>query len=65
MGIVRVLSVGKFDPEEKGIDLTRALSGDERVSMVEDLRRQMAKVTRSEYPRRLRRVLEIARQATG
>ena len=65
MKIVRVLSVGKFDREEKGIDLTRALGGDERVSMVEDLRRQMSKVTKSEYPRRLRRVFEIARRATG
>ena len=65
MRIARLLSVGKFDPEEKGIDLTCAMSGDERISMVEDLRRQMSKVTQNEYPRRLRRVLEIARQATG
>jgi hypothetical protein len=65
MRISKVLSVGKFDPEEKGIDLTRALSRDERISMVEELRQQMSKVTQSEYPRRLRRVLEIARRATG
>ncbi len=64
MRIARVLTVGRFDPEEKGIDLTRALSGDERVSMVEDLRRQMSKVTQNEYPRRLRRVLEVAHRGT-
>jgi hypothetical protein len=63
--IARVLSVGRLDPAEKGIDLTRAMSGNERVSMVEDLRRQMAKVTQREYPRRLRRVLEVAHRATG
>ena len=65
MRVEKVLSVGRFDPDEKGIDLTRDLSGDERVSMVEDLRRQMAKVTQSEYPGRLRRVLEVAHQQEG
>ncbi len=65
MKISKVLTVGKFDPEEKGIDLTRGLSGDERVSMVEDLRQQMSKVTQSEYPQRLRRVLEIAHRETS
>jgi len=60
MKIERVLSVGKFNPDEKGIDLTRELTGDERVSMVEDLRQEMAKVTQREYPQRLRRVLEVA-----
>ena len=64
MKIEKVLSVGRFDPEEKGIDLTRAQGGDERVSMLEDLRRHMSKVTQSEYPRRLRRVLEIAHRET-
>ena len=64
MRVAKGLSVGKFDPEEKGIDLTRDLSGDERVSMVEDLRRQMSKVTQLEYPGRLPRVLEIAHRTT-
>ena len=62
-GIAKVFSIGKIDPNEKAIDLTRHLSGDERVSMVEDLRRQTSKVTQREYPRRLRRVFEIAHRA--
>ena len=60
MRIARVVTVGRFGADEKGIDLTRHLSGDERVSMLEDLRREMSKVTQREYPRRLRRVLEVA-----
>ena len=59
MRIARVLTVGRLDSDEKGIDLTRHLTGDERVSMLEDLRQEMSKVTQREYPRRLRRVLEI------
>jgi len=65
MRLVRVLSVDRFDPDEKGIDQTRSMSGEERVSLLEDLRRQMSKVTQCEYPRRLRRVLEVARRAAG
>ena len=47
MRIAKVLSVARFDSEEKGIDLTIGLSGEERVSMVEDLRREVSKVTQS------------------
>lgn len=65
MKIAKVISVGRFDPAEKAIDFSRKLSGDERISMLEDLRRQMSKVTQNEYPRRLRRVFEIARQGKG
>jgi hypothetical protein len=64
MRVKRVLSVGKFDPAEKGIDLTRHLSGDERVSMVEDLRQQMAKVAGYEYPTRLKKVLQVCYRTT-
>ena len=63
MGIARVLTVGRLDPDEKGVDLTRHLSGDERVSLLEEHRREMSKVTQCEYPQRLRRVLEVAHRA--
>lgn len=62
MKVEKVLSIGRMNSDEKGVDLTRDLSGDERVSMVEELRRQSSKVTHNVYPRRLRRVLEVARQ---
>ena len=65
MRVTRVLSVAQVDPEEKSIDLTRHLSGDERVSMLEELRRGIPKVTQHEYPQRLRRVLEVAHRTGG
>jgi hypothetical protein len=60
MNVEKVLSLSKFDLHEKAIDTTRHLSHDERISMVEDLRKETAKVTGHEYPQRLRRILEIA-----
>ncbi len=61
MKVERVLTVSKINKDEKGIDLTRHLSGDERVSLLEDLRQEMSKVTHNEYPQRLRRVLTISK----
>ncbi len=58
----KVLSIEKNNSNEKGIDLTKNYSGNQRVSMLEDLRRQISKVTQHEYPKRLRRILEITRQ---
>lgn len=65
MKVDRVLTVSKIDNNEKGIDFAQHLSGDERVSMVEDLRQEMAKVTPNEYPQRLRRVLTISKRRTS
>ena len=65
MKVERTLTVEKWNPNEKGVDLTRDLTGNERVSLVEDLRVEMAKVRNYEYPQRLRRVLEIAHRAEG
>jgi len=62
MKVERILTIERMNPNEKGIDLTRHLTGRERVSLVEDLRIEMAKVGKYEYPQRLRRVLEIARR---
>ena len=58
----RVLTITKFDPNEKACDHTQHLTGDERVSLLEDLRQEMSKVTHREYPRRLRRVLTVAKR---
>lgn len=62
MRVERILSVTKLNNSEKAIDLTRHLSGDERVSMVEDLRQEITKVTHHEYPQRLRRILTIVKR---
>ncbi|MBD3317958.1 MAG: hypothetical protein GF344_19410 [Chitinivibrionales bacterium] len=61
----RTITVTKFNPDEKACDHTAHLSGDQRVSLLEDLRRAMSKVTHHEYPRRLLRVLTIARRGEG
>jgi hypothetical protein len=62
MRVERVLTVLKWDKNEKGVDQTRHLSGEQRVSLLEDIRRDMAKVTHHEYPSRLRRLLEISQR---
>ena len=58
----RILTISKFDPNEKACDHTRHLTGDERVSLLEQLRREMSKVSHREYPKRLRRVLTVAKR---
>jgi hypothetical protein len=65
MKVERVLTVSKMNNIEKGIDFTRHMSGEERVSLLEDLRREMTKVGHYEYPRRLRRVLEVSKRREG
>lgn len=58
----RILTISKFDPNEKACDHTRHLTGDERVSLLEQLRREMSKVSHREHPKRLRRVLTVAKR---
>jgi hypothetical protein len=65
MKIEKILTIEKSNRCEKGIDLTKNLSGNERVSLVEDLRREITKVRHYEYPLRLRRVLEISKRREG
>jgi hypothetical protein len=62
MKALKALTIEKLDHNEKGIDLTKSLSGNERVSLVEDLRCEMTKVRHYAYPHRLRRVLEISKR---
>lgn len=62
MKIEKVLTISKLNKVEKAIDFTRHLTHDERISMVEELRQEIAKVTQHEYPQRLRRVLTIAKR---
>jgi len=48
-----------LNSDSKACDTTKHLSGKERVSLLEDLRQEITKATKNEYPSRLRRVLEI------
>jgi nicotinamide riboside kinase len=65
MRVERVISVGRDDQPRKSVEETRRLSHEERLSLLEDLRREMALVTGNEYPQRLRRVLEVVEQGEG
>lgn len=62
MKVERILSITKLKNSEKAIDSTRHIPMDERISMVEDLRQEITKVTHHEYPQRLRRVLTIIKR---
>ena len=62
MTFVKTLNISPIDHSEKAIDRHRHLSGDERVSLVENIRHEMAKVQNYEYPSRLRRVLTITKR---
>jgi hypothetical protein len=62
MKLQRILSVGKMNDGLNGARLTEHMTGDQRVSLLEDIRREVAKVRNNEYPKRLRRVLEVTAQ---
>ena len=62
MKLQRVLSLGNINDGLNGARLTEHMTGNERVSLLEEIRRDMAKVQNHEYPKRLRRVLEVASQ---
>jgi hypothetical protein len=62
MKLQRILSVGNMNDGLNGARLTEHMTGDQRVSLLEDIRREVAKVRNNEYPKRLRRVLEVTAQ---
>jgi hypothetical protein len=62
MKVARQITITKHVHTEKAIDRSRNLTNDQRISMVEDLRREMVKITHNEYPRRLRRVLTVVKR---
>ena len=62
MKIEKILTISKVNKAEKAIDFTRHLTHDERISMVEDIRQEITKVTQHGYPQRLRRVLTITKR---
>jgi hypothetical protein len=65
MKLKRVLSVGHMNDGFDGARLTEHMTGNQRVSLLEDIRREMAKVANYEYPKRLRRVFKVVEQKKG
>jgi hypothetical protein len=62
MAIKKIISIGNIQKRERGIDLTKHLTPNERVSLLEELREQTYLAIKHEYPKRLRRVLEVAKR---
>jgi hypothetical protein len=63
MEIQKTLKVIKKNKiREKGIDLSKNLSPDDRVSLLEDLRQQIYLNIKHEYPGRLQRVLTVIKR---
>jgi len=60
--VERKITVGRVGETECAADATRHMTPEERLSFLEDLRREAALATGHEYPQRLRRVLEVTKQ---
>jgi hypothetical protein len=50
MAIKKVISIGNIQKHEWGIDLTKHLTPNERVSLLEELRKQTYLAIKHEYP---------------
>ncbi len=59
MTIKRVISISNIQKRERGFELTRQLTPNERISLLEELRKQTHIAVKHEYPGRLRRVLRL------
>ena len=62
MKIKKVLSLGHINDGFRGAQHTKHLTGNQRVSLLEELRRESARIFHYEYPRRLRKVLKVIEQ---
>jgi hypothetical protein len=59
MHIERTLSIGRIDDKEKQSDYTKQLSGEERISLLEELRYDLGKFLNYDYSRRFERSLSV------
>lgn len=60
MRVLRVLTTGSLTDRDRGAAATQHMTHSERLSLLEEIRREAARVFHHDYPRRLRRVLEVA-----
>lgn len=59
MHIKRTLSIGRIDDKVKQSDYTKQLSGEERISLLEELRYDLGKFLNYDYSRRFERSLSV------
>ena len=65
MKLKRVLSVGHINDGFRGAKLTQHMTSLQRLSLLEELRRDAVRIQNHVYPKRLRRVLEVVEQQQG
>ncbi len=62
MKLKKVISVVPISNAMRGAQMTKHLTPKQRLSLLEDLRREAAKVCNYEYPQRIPRILEVVEQ---
>jgi hypothetical protein len=65
MKIKKVLSVGHIGEKIKHSDYTKDLSGDERISLLEELRYDLGKFLGYDYSGRFKRFLSVVERKPG
>jgi hypothetical protein len=60
--LIKKLTISDRSENFRGARLTKHLTGNQRVSLLEEMRREAMRVFHHEYPRRLRRVLEVTQR---
>ena len=62
MSLKRVISISNIQKRERGIELTRQLTPNERISLLQELRKQTYIASKHYYPGRFRSVLEVTKR---
>jgi hypothetical protein len=62
MKIERKITLGRIGEEVKQSDYTKNLTGEERISLLEELRYDLGKFLDYDYSGRFKRVLSVAEQ---
>jgi hypothetical protein len=59
MEIKRIISVANFGSKERNEDYTKNMTGDDRISQLEELRYDLGKFLNYDYSRRFERSLSV------
>jgi hypothetical protein len=59
MEIKRTISVANFNTKERNTDYTKNMTGEERISLLEELRYDLGKFLNYDYSRRFERSLSV------
>jgi hypothetical protein len=62
MEIKRTISVANFNTKERNTDYTKNMTGEERISLLEELRYDLGKFLNYDYSRRFERSLSVVKR---